>query len=297
KQPHYLLEFIIMLEEKANKSNKYCVCKECISGFLYVEAEKSKFYSESEQEEILEKSDKSVLVASNQNSDDNSPKASLSKNLTVNVRKNTIDHYCLWPLDKDQQKHLEQLILKATVSLENPEVKALVEFIYPLIKLPSQKQLTTKIEENDNNFPRNILFNISRYSFGWVYQVIKDIPDEELKDYLMHKKVLAMCQLRSELLRSRNITAIDKSLKTYKQNISIPPENNEQISLEDSEEELSDDENDIVGSIEQPEIVKRITMLQDDIHPADNLAAKWKLADIFVDSLIRSASINLLLGD
>ncbi|CAG8845046.1 14003_t:CDS:2, partial [Gigaspora margarita] len=121
-----------------------------------------------------------------------------------------------------------------------------------------------------------------------------------------HKKVLAMCQLRSELLRSRNITAIDKSLKTYKQNISIPPENNEQISLEDSEEELSDNKDDIVESIEQPKIVKRQwvnlaeekeddymqydsfsldeseistnlydeVMLQDDIHPTDNLAAK-----------------------
>ncbi|CAG8850781.1 39631_t:CDS:1, partial [Gigaspora margarita] len=130
-----------------------------------------------------------------------------------------------------------------------------------------------------------------------------------------HKNVLAMCQLRSELLHSRNITAIDKSLKTYKQNISIPPENNEQINLEDSEEELSDDEDNIVESVKQPEIVKHVSdwkviverwvnlaeeekndymqcdsfsldeseistnlyneaMLQDNIHPADNLAAK-----------------------
>ncbi|CAG8460502.1 28155_t:CDS:2 [Gigaspora margarita] len=160
KQPHCLSEFIIVLEEKANKSNKYCVCKECISGSSYAEAEKNKFantqelvrrylknciyfkqkYSKSEQEEILDKSDKSVLVATIQeNSDDNS-KAFLSKNSTVKVVKNTIDRYCLWPLDEDQQKHLEQLILKATI-------------------------LSTKIEEeNDNNlkdFPRNILFNIS----------------------------------------------------------------------------------------------------------------------------------------
>ncbi|RIB13169.1 hypothetical protein C2G38_2041200 [Gigaspora rosea] len=223
KQLHHLSDFIIVLEEKANNSNKYCVCKECISGSSYAEAEKNKFaniqelvchylknciyfkqkYTKSEQEEILEKSDKSILVDSN-----------------------------------------------------------------------------------------------------------------------------------------RNITAIDKSLKTYKQNIGIPPENNEQISLEDSEEELSDD--DIVGeqsqlSIEQPEIVKRVSdwkviverwvnlaeekgddymqcdsfsldeskistnlyeeeMLQDDIHPTDNLAAKWKLADIFVDSLVQPDSINFLLG-
>ncbi|CAG8837402.1 4879_t:CDS:1, partial [Gigaspora margarita] len=43
KQPHRLLEFIIMLGKKANKSNKYCVCKECILGSSYAEAEKNKF--------------------------------------------------------------------------------------------------------------------------------------------------------------------------------------------------------------------------------------------------------------
>ncbi|CAG8836128.1 12802_t:CDS:2, partial [Gigaspora margarita] len=151
---------------------------------------------------------------------------------------------------EDQQKHLEQLILKVTVSC------------------------------------------------GWAFSWIEN---PEVK----HKKVLAMCQLRSELLHSRNITAIDKLLKTYKQNISIPPENNEQISLEDSEEELSDDKNDIVEinlaeeeednymqcdlfSLDESEILTNLydeAMLQDDIHPTDNLAAKWKLANIFVDSL------------
>ncbi|CAG8811628.1 1389_t:CDS:1, partial [Gigaspora rosea] len=38
-------------------------------------------------------------------------------------------------------------------------------------------------------------------------------------------------------------------------------------------------------------------MLQDDIHLADNLAAKWKLADIFVDSLVQPDSINFLLEE
>ncbi|CAG8854819.1 33762_t:CDS:1, partial [Gigaspora margarita] len=33
------------------------------------------------------------------------------------------------------------------------------------------------------------------------------------------------------------------------------------------------------------------------IHPADNLGAKWKLTDIFVDSLVQPDSIHLLLGD
>ncbi|CAG8555572.1 13104_t:CDS:2 [Cetraspora pellucida] len=72
-----------------------------------------------------------------------------------------------------------------------------------------------------------------------------------------------MCQLRSELLCLRNILAIDKSLKTYKQKIGIPPENNEQISLDDNEEELYISENDddinmrqSQINVEQPEIVR-----------------------------------------
>ncbi|CAG8465864.1 7350_t:CDS:1 [Cetraspora pellucida] len=33
------------------------------------------------------------------------------------------------------------------------------------------------------------------------------------------------------------------------------------------------------------------------LHPADNLEAKWKLTDTFVDSLVQPNSIYLLLGD
>ncbi|CAG8467631.1 14297_t:CDS:2 [Dentiscutata erythropus] len=175
---------------------------------------------------------------------------------------------------------------------------------------------TTKIEEetDDNlkDFPRNILFNILNnewwkslmqlkdkghltevlHSFGWVCQ---------------YKKVLAICQLRSELLCLRNITTIDKSLKTYKQKNGISPKNNEQISLEDNKEELSDNDIDnnidnIEGqsqmNVEQLEIVRCVNlaeeeegdymqcdsfsldkykeevMLQDNIHPANYLSAK-----------------------
>ncbi|CAG8748273.1 24818_t:CDS:2, partial [Dentiscutata erythropus] len=139
----------------------------------------------------------------------------------------------------------------------------------------------------------------------------KDHLTEVLHSFGWHKKVLAICQLRSELLRLRNITAIDKLLKTYKQKIGIPPKNNEQISLEDDKEELLDNniDNDIDNiegqsqmNIKQPEIVsldeyEEEVMLQDDIHPTDNLAAKWKLADIFANSLAQPTSINLLLGD
>lgn len=33
------------------------------------------------------------------------------------------------------------------------------------------------------------------------------------------------------------------------------------------------------------------------IHPADNLEAKWKLTNIFADSLVQPDSISLLLGN
>ncbi|CAG8848754.1 33571_t:CDS:1, partial [Racocetra persica] len=67
-------------------------------------------------------------------------------------KKNRMDRYLLWPLSKDQQKHFEQLLLKATVScglaffwVENPEIKVLFEFLYPPVKLPSRKKLGGRI--------------------------------------------------------------------------------------------------------------------------------------------------------
>ncbi|CAG8807044.1 13578_t:CDS:2, partial [Cetraspora pellucida] len=151
KPLHRLSEFIIMLEEKANKSNKYCVCKECISGSSYAKAEKNKFantqelvhhhlknciyfkqkYNESEQAEILSKS---ILVANNpkqENSDDNS-EASSSKNLSeASSSKNSMATTvsCGW----------------AFSWVENPEIKMLFEFVHSLIKLPSQKNLSGQI--------------------------------------------------------------------------------------------------------------------------------------------------------
>ncbi|RIB18063.1 hypothetical protein C2G38_2185634 [Gigaspora rosea] len=204
KPPHRLSDFIIVLEENANKSNKYCICRECILGSLYAEAEKHKFantqelvhrylkdciyfkqkYSKSKQQEILEKPDKSISVTSNpiqEESDDNS-KASSSKSSTASVRKNVIDCYCLRPLNEDQQKHFEQHILKATVSccwafswVENPEVKALFQFIHSLIKLPSRKNLsgqilaesTQKITKSTKEIAKNDKNGVTLAYNGW----------------------------------------------------------------------------------------------------------------------------------
>ncbi|CAG8849568.1 24236_t:CDS:1, partial [Racocetra persica] len=43
KQPHRLSEFIIVLDEKANKSNKFCVCQECVIGSSYEDAYNNRF--------------------------------------------------------------------------------------------------------------------------------------------------------------------------------------------------------------------------------------------------------------
>ncbi|CAG8465886.1 7351_t:CDS:2 [Cetraspora pellucida] len=95
KQPHHLSEFIIMLDEQANKSNKFSICQEHVLGYSYKEAYNNKFaniqklvchhlknciyfkqkYNKSEQAEILAKLDKVVLATNNsfqKSIDDNS---------------------------------------------------------------------------------------------------------------------------------------------------------------------------------------------------------------------------------
>ncbi|CAG8835752.1 24108_t:CDS:2, partial [Cetraspora pellucida] len=138
-----------------------------------------------------------------------------------------------------------------------------------------------------------------------------------------YKKVLAMSQIRSELLHSRNIATIDKLLKTYKQNIAIPFE---QINTNNDNKEdfiLSDentDNNNIdtgdtrdndhiethmqynLASSDESESLTDLYEEEDEvmyqdflIYLADNLEAKWKLTDIFADSLVQPDSIYLLL--
>ncbi|CAG8618745.1 27294_t:CDS:2, partial [Racocetra persica] len=178
KQPHRLTEYIIVLDEQANKSNKFCICQECVFGSSYEEAYKNKFantqelvrrhlknckyfkqkYNESEQAEILAKSDKvdsatnnSFQESTNNNSATGSEISSTANSLQSDKfrgKKNNIDRYLLRPLSEDQQKHFEQLLLKATVScgwafswIENSEIKMLFEFLYPPVKLPSRKKL------------------------------------------------------------------------------------------------------------------------------------------------------------
>ena len=41
-KPHNLTEYFIVLQEKANKCNKYAVCKACVRGTSYAEAVRNK---------------------------------------------------------------------------------------------------------------------------------------------------------------------------------------------------------------------------------------------------------------
>ncbi|CAG8720263.1 23371_t:CDS:2 [Cetraspora pellucida] len=134
-----------MLDKQVNKSNKFCICQECVLGSSYEEAYNNKFantqelvhhylknciyfkqkYNKSEQAEILAKSDKVVLATNNsfqESIDDNSATGSEVSLGTSSLqskfqhKKNKIDCYLLWPLSEDQQKYFKQLLLKATVS-------------------------------------------------------------------------------------------------------------------------------------------------------------------------------------
>ncbi|CAG8720268.1 23372_t:CDS:2, partial [Cetraspora pellucida] len=127
-----------------------------------------------------------------------------------------------------------------------------------------------------------------------------------------------MSQIRSELLHSQNITTIDKSLKIYKQNIATPFEqishdndskvefifsdediDNNYINMEDVgnsnhietvESSLNESEN-LDNLYDEDEVMYQDYLL----HLANNLKAKWKLTDIFVDLLVQPDSIHLLL--
>ncbi|CAG8799832.1 23588_t:CDS:2, partial [Dentiscutata erythropus] len=144
-----------------------------------------------------------------------------------------------------------------------------------------------------------------------------------------YKKVLAMSQIRSELLHSRNIATIDKSLKTYKQTIAIPfeqinPNDDNEDGFILSEENTDNDDIDtkytrdkewINLTEEEDEHMQSNSSSSDEletdlyndedevmhqdylIHSTDNLGAKWKLTDIFTDSLNQPDSIHLLLGN
>ncbi|CAG8835531.1 39985_t:CDS:2, partial [Gigaspora margarita] len=80
KQPHRLTDFIIVLDEKANKT-----------------------YSESEQAEILDKPDRLIEKDSDDNSSSLANPIFMSSQQFPN-KKHTIDRYCLRPLKESAQK-------------------------------------------------------------------------------------------------------------------------------------------------------------------------------------------------
>ncbi|CAG8725064.1 17273_t:CDS:2 [Cetraspora pellucida] len=186
KQPYHLLEFIIMLDEKANKSNKFCVCQECVIGSSYKDVYNNRFantqglvhpFQESIDDNSATESEVS-LVASSLQSD------------KFRSKKNRIDRYLLWPLSEDQQKHFKQLLLKATVScslaffwIKNPEIKVLFEFLYLPVKLPLQKKLGGRIlAEYAQNITKSIkeIAQSNKNSVTLAYDGWKNIKKESI---------------------------------------------------------------------------------------------------------------------
>ncbi|CAG8609412.1 13126_t:CDS:2 [Cetraspora pellucida] len=97
-----------------------------------------------------------------------------------------------------------------------------------------------------------------------------------------------MSQLRSELICSRNIAAIDKSLKIYKQNIAIPvEENDEKTSLDENTEKeqlISLLENDM--NLENPEKQIRTNVsLNKEKEVKDDLNELESLSELYFDEV------------
>ncbi|CAG8647022.1 2369_t:CDS:2 [Cetraspora pellucida] len=246
KPPHYLSEFIIMLEEKANKSNKYCVCKECISGSLYAEAEKNKFANT--QELVRRHLKNSEQENSDNNSEASSSKnlseASSSKNSTASIRKNIFDHYCFWPLNEEQQKHFEQLILKATVSCS---WAFSWESIFESILVTSMgRVLVWNAEDISNEHTK--WFDVQRRT-------------ENMLSNLKKKKI--------------KVNAVVTDCASEYKAASISPKNNKQISLNDNEEELYTSEDDDNINMRQSQINVKQTEIVRCVNDWKVIVEQW----------------------
>ncbi|CAG8688679.1 9531_t:CDS:2 [Cetraspora pellucida] len=294
-----------MLDEKANKSNKFCVCQECVIGSSYEDAYNNRFantqelvhhhlkncvyfkqkYSESEQAEILAKSDKVVSTTNNsfqESIDDNSATESEVSSGKILVE-NILNECTKWP---DVQHRTENML---------DDLK--------------KRNKTTRIEEENNNnlkgFPRRewIVYYYKSWFSKPPCSILRELQHYESEEYPFDKEifdqyggnVLNYWSFCKEIAVELHLVAL---LKTYKQNIAIPFE---QISPDnDNEEEfiLSDENTDnnnidtgdtrdnnhietVNLSLDESESLTDLYEEEDEvmhqdflIHSADNLEAK-----------------------
>ncbi|CAG8660791.1 25063_t:CDS:2 [Dentiscutata erythropus] len=167
RKQHRLTNLFIILDEKANKSNKFSVCKFCIKGSTYEEAYENRitntqrecrrhliscqyFIAEYPSEIMRNKVLNPTLTNKDpQESESESESEQTLDQLGLNI---TLDGYFQKPLSSKQKEKLEQLLLKATVScgwaftwVDNPEIKELFYYINPTIKLPNRQTLSGRI--------------------------------------------------------------------------------------------------------------------------------------------------------
>ncbi|CAG8768948.1 19581_t:CDS:2, partial [Racocetra fulgida] len=170
KPQHPLSEyFYILPNEWANKSNKKCICRACMEAVgkdVALNDESMKLtntrrycanhireYSFFAAKYLPEQIEAILTLAVLPKKHANSPANSSSTSTSIPKKKQTkVLQYIGRPLNASEIPKFEHLLLRATVSaglafqwIENPEVKALFQFISPLLKLPDRKSLSNRI--------------------------------------------------------------------------------------------------------------------------------------------------------
>ncbi|CAG8513550.1 4851_t:CDS:2, partial [Scutellospora calospora] len=207
---HRLTTYIIVLNEMANKCNKFAICKACKEAisqeYAYskkivntkkcVKAHLSKCeyffakYGKEEGENILNKSDNET-AKNNKNfkkrsNDYQESETDSDSNSTIfNTKTKPLDQYITHPLNSAQQKKWWYLLLKATISngwsfrwVENKDSKEIFTFLNSTLKLPTRKYLT-QIKGVINQTQRNQELEMIKQ----MYYSTSAINTSELEEY------------------------------------------------------------------------------------------------------------------
>ncbi|CAG8456444.1 5232_t:CDS:2 [Dentiscutata heterogama] len=296
RKQHRLTDLFIILDEKANKSNKFAVCKFCIKGSTYEEAYKNRitntqrecrrhliscqyfiaeYPSEIMRNKVLnptltnkdpqesESESESEQSFGNENNSNKRARLIASDQLGLNI---TLDGYFQKPLSSKQKEKLEQLLLKATVScgwaftwVDNPEIKELFYYINPTIKLPNRQTLSEIYEAKKNFIQTQTAMHATLSNDD---HESNNMESEDEIGFIKRQEDISSINDWKEAVNEWNSLIEEEGMEAISEDEEAISELNEE---EDAISELNEE-------LAEPDI---------DNHPAVASSAKWKLETLF----------------
>ncbi|CAB5177443.1 unnamed protein product [Rhizophagus irregularis] len=228
RQPHFLTPYVVVLHaaKKANKSNKYAVCRACISIIGKDEAYKLKFtntkkecarhikncpnfaqkYSSQQIAKLLDDAAKDGAKSKpfkkrcrTESSDDDDNDNPILEEETSNLDEITLDNYIFCPLTIIQEQKLEQLLLdNLATKIEEQESDDLYDFPNEYLNCISDNNWWKKLKELEtlvlpycaalNQLQRhNSQLHDVLHCFGNLVIVLHSLDNNNLKNKLLKK--------------------------------------------------------------------------------------------------------------